>query len=88
MSAETATCLRNFSHLANKGTGSAHPSDRQRWNAFVLSAHETGSNLDASMLARWLMEVEDWPSEVAEQLAVEYEYGRELLGYADIRQGA
>ena len=38
-------------------------------------------------LRRWLVEVEDWPPEVAEQLAVEYEYGRELLAFASSGDG-
>lgn len=82
MDAETADLLRHFSAAANKGTGSSHPADRARWNAFVISAHDTGSQFDSSTLVRWLVEIEEWSPEVAEQLAVEYEYGRELLAYA------
>jgi hypothetical protein len=88
MSAEAAEMLRQFSACANKGTGSSHPNDRERWNAFVLSAHRTGSTLDPSTLMRWLVEAEEWPPEIAEQLAVEYEYGRELLSYAAVPQVA
>jgi hypothetical protein len=84
MSAEAAEMLRQFSTCANKGTGSSHPNDRERWNAFVLSAHRTGCTLDPSTLMRWLVEAEEWPPEIAEQLAVEYEYGRELLSYAAV----
>ncbi len=83
MAHETAELLRRFSASANKDTGSAHPNDRDRWNAFVVSAHRDGSRMAASDLRRWLIEVEEWAPEVAEQLAVEYEYGRELLAFAD-----
>jgi hypothetical protein len=83
MSHNTAELLRQFSASANRGTGSAHPNDRDRWNAFVISAHREGSTLDASDLHRWLVEVDGWAPEVADQLAVEYEYGRELLAFAD-----
>ncbi len=79
----TAEKLRRFSSCANKGTGAALSQDRERWNDFVLSAHQDRSTLDASTLRRWLVEVEDWPPEVADQLAVEYYYGRELLAFAD-----
>jgi hypothetical protein len=72
-----------FSSCANKGTGASHPLDRERWNDFVLAAHQERSTLDASTLRRWLVEVEYWPPEVADQLAIEYQYGRELLAYAD-----
>jgi hypothetical protein len=83
MSHETAELLRAFSACANRGTGASHPDDRARWNAFVVSAHSDGSKLDASDLRRWLIEAEGWAPEVADQLAIEYQYGRELLAFAD-----
>jgi hypothetical protein len=83
MSPATAEKLRTFSTCANKSTGAAHPSDRERWNAFVLSAYQDGSRMDASALRRWLVEAEGWPAEVADQLALEYAFGRELLTFAE-----
>jgi hypothetical protein len=85
---EAADRLREFSASADRGTGSSHPNDRERWNAFVLVAHRTESKLDASTLMRWLVESEDWPREIAEQLALEYEYGRELLEFEASHQVA
>jgi hypothetical protein len=82
MDEPTAELLRAFSACANKGTGASHPNDRERWNAFMLAAHRTNSKLDPSTLARWLVEEENWSSEIAEQLALEYESGRGLLAYA------
>jgi len=81
--AEAAEKLRTFSKCANKGTGSSHPADRVRWNDFVVAAHQGRGELDAATLRRWLIEIEGWPPEVADQLAVEYEYGRELLAFAE-----
>lgn len=83
LSLTAAEKLRRFSSWANKGTGASLSQDRERWNDFVLSAHQDGSPLDSSTLRRWLVEVEDWPPEVADQLAFEYYYGRELLAFAD-----
>lgn len=83
MSAATAEKLRRFSLHANKRTGSAHWADRGRWNDFVLSAHRERCRLDPSTLFRWLIEVGRWPEEVADQLALEYEFGRELLEFAE-----
>lgn len=83
MSHDTAELLRRFSTCANKSTGSSHPADRDRWNAFVVAAYQDASKMDAADLRRWLLEVDGWPPEVADQLAVEYEYGRGLLGFAD-----
>jgi len=86
MSHETAELLRQFSACANKGTGSSNPADSDRWNAFVVAAHRAGSKMDAADLRRWLLEVDGWPPEVADQLAAEYEYGRELLAFADAQR--
>lgn len=83
LSPVAAEKLRRFSSCANKGTGASLPQDRECWNDFVLSAYQDRSTLDASTLRRWLVEVADWPPEVSDQLAVEYEYGRELLAFAD-----
>jgi hypothetical protein len=83
MSHETAELLRQFSACANKGTGASHPNDRERWNAFIVSTHRDGSRMAAADLRRWLSEVEGWAPEVAERLAAEYEYGREILAFAD-----
>lgn len=82
MDESTAELLREFLACANKGTGASHPIDRERWNSFILAAHRTNSTLDPSTLARWLVEVEEWSPEIAQQLAVEYESGRNLLLYA------
>lgn len=83
LSPAAADKLRRFTSCANKGTGASLPQDRERWNDFVLSAYQDRSSLDASILRRWLVEVEGWPPEVADQLAVEYHYGRELLAFAE-----
>src|SRR5690242_588318 len=88
LSVGAAERLRRFTALANKSTGASHPSDRERWNDFVLVAHRDRSRLDASTLRRWLIEVEGWPPEVADQLAIEYEYGRELLDFSEGRRSA
>jgi hypothetical protein len=88
LSPGAAERLRRFSASANKSTGASHPSDRERWNDFVVAAHRDRGSLDSSTLRRWLIEVEGWPPEVADQLAIEYEYGRELLAYSEGRRSA
>jgi hypothetical protein len=74
--------LRRFSILANHGTGSAHPLDRERWFAFLLHCHQDRCELDTDMLQRWLME-QGWTFERASDLAIEYEFGRGLLKFAE-----
>lgn len=82
MSPETAELLRRFSTSANRVTGASHPSDRDRWNEFVVEAARDDSKMTSWELRRWLTEVEGWSPEVAAELAREYEYGRELLAFA------
>ncbi len=73
----------------NKSTGSSHPLDHQRWMDFILTAHLEGSRLDATSLRRWLIEIEGWSPEVADQLAGQYEFGGRLLNFSDShRMGA
>jgi hypothetical protein len=79
LSEEAARRLIRFSHAANKGTGSGHPLDFERWVAFLIQAHREAATLDATTLSRWLVEEEAWPGETASDLAVEYEFGRSLL---------
>lgn len=83
VSPEAGDALRRFSILANHGTGSSHPLDRERWFAFLLCCHQDRCDLDTDMLQRWLMEQGDWSFERASDLAIEYEFGRGLLTFAE-----
>lgn len=74
-----AASLRRFSNLANKSTGAAHPKDEERWYEFLIEAHRASASLDPERLARWLSEVEGWSSEIASELAIDYEFARGLL---------
>jgi hypothetical protein len=87
MSPDTAEKLVRFSHDANRESGAARPEDRALWNAFVLAASREQCRLDAATLTRWLTEVEGWPQVWAERLALEYHYGRELLGFSSSHRG-
>lgn len=83
LSEPAADALRRFSTLANHSTGSAHPRDRERWFAFLVLAHREGSALDTDMLKRWLVEEGGWSPDMASDLAIEYEFARDLLRFAD-----
>jgi hypothetical protein len=83
VSADTARKLRLFCMAANKRTGASHPSDRRLWYDFIVSAHREGAEFDSSTLARWLHEVGGWDDEWSDELAIQYEYARGLLAYAD-----
>ncbi len=79
---EAAARLKAFSGLANKGTGSSHPLDAERWREFLILTHRAKANLDAARLYEWLLG-QNWGEEQASRLAVEYEEGRDLLSAYD-----
>ena len=76
---KAAQTLGEFSATANKGTGSAHPRDRELWFAFLKQVHADSRQMSTEQLARWLTEVDGWSADMAHQLAVEYEFGLALL---------
>lgn len=80
---DVAETLRGFSSCANKATGSSHPLDRERWFAFLLAVHRNPGSLDVDRLGRWLVEVEHWPDQEAQDLVIEYEFGLKLLDRYD-----
>ena len=84
ISQEAADALHIFSVGANKSTGSSHPSDQERWFQFLIATYKTKSELDAGSLLEWLTEVEEWPSDVAEDLVGQYEFGIGLLNTYDL----
>lgn len=82
-----AKLLTVFSNLANKSTGASHPKDRERWFDFVCAARRAPKRPSSDQLARWLHEIERWPSDRAHDLARDYEYSLDLLDHNDQRRG-
>lgn len=82
LSPDTAKLLTRFSDLANRSTGTAHPSDKERWFAFVVAAHKERSTLDAGLLGEWFKQ-EGWPADTAIELSIQYEGERALLAFYD-----
>lgn len=80
---DVALALERFSRQANKSTGNSHPRDKDRWCAFLITAHKSARKLDSEMLMRWLIELEGWPADTAQGLAIDYEFGLELLSHYD-----
>ena len=78
---DSANKFRRFSDLANKSTGSGHPYDEERWFEFVISIVLNNEELSASRLERWLVEDDNWPDYVAENLAREFEHETSILRY-------
>lgn len=82
MSGKSVRLLETFSSAANKNTGSAHPSDRERWNRFIISVckkDEAPAMGIVDIVRRWLIEVGGWSESVAGELVIEFEFGFALL---------
>lgn len=76
---EAASALHAFSVCANKSTGAGHPADRKRWFDFLFAAYAANTKLDTELLGRWLVEAEEWPPDIAHDLADRYQYSMDLL---------
>jgi hypothetical protein len=80
LSAEAMRLLQAFSASANRRGLQA--TDRRRWNAFLIRAHQEDSLLDPSLLKEWLQQ-EGWPDDMCDGLVDEYEAARSLLSDYD-----
>lgn len=82
-SAAAASALHRFSAAANKATGASHPADAERWRSFLIADHRAHGTWNDSHFERWLVEVEHWPPEEAQELALQREQALELLDQYD-----
>ncbi|MFW1747850.1 hypothetical protein ACG9XW_16815 [Acinetobacter guillouiae] len=82
LGSNTASCLRRFSNLANKSTGSCHPRDRERWYEFIKCAFDSSriKTINSELLQQVLNE-QGWSEDRAVDLVIEYEFGLGLLEY-------
>lgn len=77
--------LTMFSDWANKSTGNSHPLDFERWCDFLLICFNKKIMISSDLLEGWLME-HGWSAEMASELALDYEYGMNLLNYEHNRR--
>lgn len=83
---DAAKALKAFSKLANKATGSSHPSDLKRWLSFLFIVHQEKANFDSINLLRWLVEVDKWTEDSASELIFQYDFALELLKQYDAKK--
>ena len=74
-----------FSEMANKSTGHSHPCDERRWCDFILLSASKERRLSVDYLEGWLVD-HGWPSDMANELGLDYEYGLTLLDYEHHRR--
>jgi hypothetical protein len=85
ISSIAAQKLRSFSLAANRS--GLHPLDQERFYSFIIEAHLEASRLDSETLKRWLLEDEEWPEDMADNISIQYEFGRSILREYDKNKG-
>lgn len=73
----------DFSRTADKYIAFGHPRDRDLWNEFIIEAYKNSPKLNARIIERILIEEEDWPQDVAEEVASEFENYKLFLNQYD-----
>lgn len=81
LSSESVKKLQSFSNCANKSTGHGHPSDKERWFAFILSMVKNDEYINANELQFFLEEL-GWDSSSAYELSLDLEYGYAAMKFA------
>lgn len=71
--------LERFAKTSNRSTGSAHPSDREKWFDFIWHVHENDIDFGPSVFKRYIVEDAGWPAEQGWELTIEYEFALGLL---------
>ncbi|WP_127346409.1 hypothetical protein [Pseudidiomarina mangrovi] len=81
---EGAKKLEQFTSMANMSSGSSHPSDKRRWLDFIITTYHHGKRVDTHDLERLLL-TKGWSELHAQELAIQFEFGIELLEQRDHR---
>ena len=82
-SANSIRLLRLFCTSSNVSTLGSHPSDQQKWMAFLLDVHRSRVNVHPDTFAGLLRSEGWWPEAGIAKLANEYELAMGLLAMAD-----
>jgi hypothetical protein len=76
---EPARLFRKFAKLANPTTGSLHPADEERWQDFLISAHQHQVNPDEDLLRYWLSAECHWSEQIIDHALEAMRTSLELL---------
>lgn len=76
---EPARLFEQFAKLANPMTGTLQPADGERWQDFLISAHQQQVEPNEELLRRWLKAECHWPEQAIDHTLEEMHTGLELL---------
>jgi hypothetical protein len=74
--------LKEFARRANPNVTQLSREDRQRWNSFLIAAHQDDLRFDLLYLKDWLIR-SGWSEQLSDELTSEYYRARHLLGEYD-----
>lgn len=78
---EAYKLLDRFAMTSNRSSGSAHPSDREKWFDFIHYVHDNDIDFGPSQFKRYILEEAKWPEKTGWDLVLEYEFALDLLAY-------
>jgi hypothetical protein len=80
MGKEAKRALEQFSSMANKGTGTGHPSDQRRWFEFIKIGVLENKLAPVDLIREFLLQ-DGWSEGRVEQLCFEYEYTIDVMKF-------
>ena len=89
ISADAFQVLKQWEATCDKLSPYSHFVDRARWFDFIVLTHDNGDELAPNDLSTWLIEDCNWSTPAliksAEDIALSFEFGRDLLNQADLQ---
>ena len=82
-SAEAIRLLERFCSTSNASDLGSHPSDQEKWMAFLVHVYRTNTDVDCDTFGACLQAKEWWPEEDVPRLVGEYDFALRLLRQPD-----
>lgn len=84
-SPEAVRLLETFCKTSNVGDLGSHPSDQEKWMAFLLHAYRDGAKVHCDVFGECLKARGWWPEKYIDRLVHEYDFAMRLLRHAETR---
>lgn len=78
-SSEELRLLKLFCSSSNASDLGSHPSDQEKWMAFLIAVHRNGKNVHCDTFRACLRSERCWPEHGIDRLVSEYDFAMQLL---------
>ncbi|MBX3362278.1 MAG: hypothetical protein KF705_12695 [Phycisphaeraceae bacterium] len=78
-SSEELRLLKLFCSSSNASDLGSHPSDQEKWMAFLIAVHRNGKNVHCDTFGACLRSERCWPEHGIDRLVSEYDFAMRLL---------